>query len=385
MRILVNALSVNNLSGRHVLLGHFAKIVEWSREKHEFFFLYHNGNRDICCVLDHCLKWIECPEFTKNWMMRALWERTRLPAITENLAINVCFTPSGTVIPGLKIPQVSFAQNPWCLVREVTKKPIGRIKAVIQRKAYAVAMKQADIMVFNSQYMRRAYRQNAGIIEKASWVIYQAIDEKMHDAAIGMRSGARKKYQVVCVSVMAPHKGIETLIAALSRVRMQHGVPAELILIGPWPDAGYQKKIQSLIQSLELQSVVKVTGYIPNKDLHQVYAESRIFCLMSRCESFGIPAVEAQAFGTPVVTSNCCAIPEVCGNGGIFPAPDDINAVATAIACLIEDEVKWAELSAAAVENAEKYHWENCSRPFLDVFEKIASDNDPILDNNKPA
>jgi glycosyltransferase involved in cell wall biosynthesis len=92
---------------------------------------------------------------------------------------------------------------------------------------------------------------------------------------------------------------------------------------------------------------------------------------MSWCESFGIPAVEAQAFSTPVVSSNCCAIPEICGDGGIYPDPGDLHSVADSLAELLNNKVKWDQLSEAARDNASKFRWDICSRPLLDVFNNL--------------
>lgn len=376
MKVAINSLPVTNLSGRHVLVGHFSRIVMWSKGQHEFFFLFNPSNQNLRHDFAVPVNWIECPGFTSNWIIRMLWERCRLPFILKKLKIDAYFSPAGTVIPGLNIPQISFAQNPWCLVSEVPKTKPEKIKAAMQRLAYANAMKKADMMVFNSEYVKRAYRENAGGKEKASKVIYQAVNNKTHDAAAAMRSVKRNKHQIVCVSVMASHKGVDTLVKAVGRLRHQHGVPAELILIGPWPDEVYRHKILRIISGLDLTDHITIKGYLPEEDLWRFYAESRLFCLMSWCESFGIPSVEAQAFGTPVVSSNCCAIPEICGHGGVYPEPGDVMGVAAALASLLTDDARWNELSAAAIANAEKYRWNKCSWKFLEVFDRIAKGTD---------
>jgi len=276
--------------------------------------------------------------------------------------------------PTLDIPQVCFAQNPWCLVEDLPRRSAEKLKASLQRRAYRQAMRTARLMVFNSEYMRRAYRENAGFEERSSLVVYPAVSEETHAAARAARCRvSRNPMKIVSVSAMAPHKGADTLVRAVAEVRTKYAVPAELSLVGSWPDREYEAKVRALAAELSVEDTVTFHGYTPQDELHRHYAEARAFCLMSRCESFGIPAVEAQSFGTPVVSSNCCAIPEVCGRGGLYPEPGDVRGTAKALARLLGDGTTWEELSRSAVENAAKYKYDLTSRPLMRMFE-IAED-----------
>lgn len=167
---------------------------------------------------------------------------------------------------------------------------------------------------------------------------------------------------------MAPHKGVEVLIEALGMLRRRHGCDATLVLVGAWPDSAYEQRMRHLVAELSLEPFVDFRGHVPQVELYAAYAESRVFALMSRCESFGIPAVEAQAFGTPVISSNTCAIPEVCGAGGMYPGPRDVEGTAEALAVLIEDDARWEAAAKRARENAARFHWDQCSAPFVHVF-----------------
>jgi len=374
MHILVNALSVTNFSGRHVLLGHLSRIAPWSADRHKFIILHHKGNSDIIRNLEANVHWIECPEYTKHWIGRTLWEILFLPSLALKMKANLLLTTSGTVMTRLSIPQISYAMNPWCLVPKVHQKPAEKIKARLQRWAYKQAIKKAYAMVFLSDFMRQAYRKNAGFQEAMSEVVYTGIDEEIDQTAKPWRDnpGLKKPKQVLCVSVMAPHKGIETLVRAIDQVRRIHSIPAELLLVGPWSDKDYLKKTRGLISQLELEDVVTIKGHVPTEELHRHYAESKIFCLMSWCESFGIPSVEAQAYGTPAVSSNCCAIPEVCGKGGVYPEPGDVEGTAEALAHLLTDEKAWSELSLAAIENSKRFQWDLCSRPLMQLIDSFS-------------
>ncbi|MFI5295179.1 MAG: glycosyltransferase family 4 protein [Thermodesulfovibrionales bacterium] len=374
MRVLVNALSATNLSGRHVLLGHLAKLSEWTQGRHEYVVLFHGMNRDICRDACKNVSWRECPEITAQWAGRLWWEQTNLAAIARKLRVDFVLTASGTITPMLEFPQISYAMNPVPFIKGIDQGIFGHRKSMLQRWGYKKAMKKAVMMLFLSDYMRQMYRNNAGITERASEIVYTGLDEDTFRAGeFSTVKDSKKPFQIICVSVMASHKGIDMLIRSVEFVRRIYKIPAELILVGPWSDHSYEQKIRKLIPELKMDNIVEIKGYASRDDLNKYYAQSKVFCLMSRSESFGIPAVEAQAFGTPVVSSNCCAIPEVCGRGGVYPEPDDIEGTAKAIAKLLTDDAAWQELSEAARQNAERYHWDICSRPLLRMFEIVSS------------
>lgn len=376
MKIVVNALSVTNLSGRHVLLGHLEQAAAAAAPETRFVVLHHAANADIRRDLGERVRWIECPPWTRRWLPRTVWERVSLPGSGILDDADWLVSPAGTVVPGLPVRQLAFAQNPWCLVPEVHRGVGERLKAALQRSAYRRAMAEADLMVFNSEFMRDAYRANAGFRERRSFVAPQGLDRATWDAAERLDGVARDPLRVVSVSQMAPHKGAEVLVEALRRVREEHGVPATLSLVGSWPDPRYESRVRRLVARLGLDDVVDFRGFVDRDELHRAYASARVFGLLSRCESFGIPAVEAQAFGTPVVTSDCCAVPEVCGEGGAFCAPTDAGSAAAAIAGLLTDEARWEEASRAARRNAERYRWEGCSEPFVEALRRCESGGD---------
>jgi glycosyltransferase involved in cell wall biosynthesis len=230
-------------------------------------------------------------------------------------------------------------------------------------------MRHADVMVFNSEYMHEAYRANSGCDARRSVVSYQGIGDAIFQAASETTDSlVRRRHRIVTVSAMGPHKGVETSIKALAIVRDKHGIPADLKLIGTWPDSAYRASNEQLVRQLGLENAVHFAGHVPLAELHQSYAEARIFCLMSYCESFGFPAIEAQAFGTPVVTSNRCAMPEIDGDGGVYAEAGDAEATAEALVRLLVDDAEWAARSQAAKQNAERFRWDLCARKLQEAL-----------------
>ena len=370
-KLLVNALSATNPSGRHVLRGHVGQLADALRGRVRIIVLGRAEMEGLRAELGEGVDWEFAPAATRGWLFRAAWERLHLARILRKHDAGLYFTPSGIAarLPA-GVRQIVFCQNPWALVRAARRRR-DFAKAWLQRRAYRRAMRVADVLVFNSRYMQAAYRANAGHDEKRGAVVYQAAEDATRARAAAAGGVPRQPNQILCVSVMGPHKNVETLVRALREVRAVCP-DARLVLAGSWPDPAYERNIRGLVAALGLETAVEFAGFVARERLDRLYAESRVFCLMSRCESFGIPAIEAQLFGTPVVSSTVCAIPEICGAGGLFRDPDDASAVAAALRTLLADAAEWQRLSDAARANAARYSWSECSRPLIELVAGLA-------------
>ena len=366
-KALVNALSVANPSGLHVLLGHLEQLAEGLAGRCRFVVLCRADAGELRRRLGDRVDWEFAPPATRGWLIRSIWERLNLARLARRRGAAIYFTPSGIAahLPA-EVAQIVFCQNPWALVPAARRRR-DALKAWLQRRAYRRAMRVAAAMVFNSRYMQDAYRANAGFAEKRGRVVHQAADEATRERAAAGQTLPRRPALILAVSVMAPHKNIEALARAFAEVRARHA-EARLVLAGSWPDAAYERKIRALIEELGLREAVEFAGFVSRAQLDGLYAAARVFCLMSRCESFGIPAIEAQLFGTPVVSSSVCAIPEICGEGGLFRDPDDVAGIAAALRTLIEDEAEWRTRSDLARSNAARFVWSRCSQPLVDLF-----------------
>ena len=370
MRVLVNALSIGSLSGRHVLYGHLRQLAAWDGGKHEFVVLSHAQEPQSAELKLPNIEWISAPPLSTRWLTRSLWEAVVLPRWMRRLRIERYFTPNGTILMRSPVPQVSLAQNPWPLVRAIHRSSTERWKAQVQRAAFRRAYLRADVMTYNSHHMQDLYCQNAGGRNAGGRgvIAYQGINDDTFKTAETMRgTSERLPLTIVSVSAMAHWKCAETLVRAV-KILHDQGVRAHLRFVGPWPDLGYEQQVRRLAFAEKVESHIIYTGQVPVTQLMQEYAQARVFCLMSRCESFGIPAVEAQAFGTPVVGSTACAMPEIGGNGGVYGSPDSPAETADLLKPLLTDEQAWRDRSAKALENAERFRWSRCTVPLAEAL-----------------
>jgi glycosyltransferase involved in cell wall biosynthesis len=367
MLLMVDALSVNNLSGRHVLAGHVREIAAQSPDT-RITILVSAANKASFEDLPPGVARHFAP-IGRDWPARVAWQWRHGRRLCEELGVDVVFSPSGMLSSGMARPQVVLAQNPWPMLAR-SEPPGAAMKSLLQRRAFARAHARAAVMAFNSQHMQALYEQHFGPRRTASVIAHQGIEEGLFTTGGRFVADGNRAPVILCVSVMARHKAVEVLISAFERMRRQvRG--ASLVLVGGWPDDQYRAEIEALVSKLELGADVRIAGHVPEPELHALYGSARVFCLTSRCESFGIPAIEAQAFGTPSVVAGSTAAPEIVGKGGVTVPQDDVDATSEALLLHFGAEDEWRRRSREARANAERFHWQECSAPLVAALEEL--------------
>lgn len=130
-------------------------------------------------------------------------------------------------------------------------------------------------------------------------------DRSMFRHSQGVESDARI---VLFLGRISPIKNIEQLILAFWQARL----PATyLVLAGPTLEPDYERRVQQLIQSLDLKERVLLTGALFGQAKLAALASADLFVLPSIFESFGNAAAEAVAAGLPVLVTNRCGIADL--------------------------------------------------------------------------
>ncbi|XGB41383.1 MAG: glycosyltransferase [Nodosilinea sp. LVE1205-7] len=371
MNIAIDALPTNHLSGQHVLLGHLKQIATAHHDRHQFYIFHHKDNRHLCRNLAPNVHWIDCSPLGESWSRRLLWELLHLNSKLEQIQADWLISTSGALVPGVKIPQIVLAQNPWCYFPQFHTSWRNRAKAWGQRLGYRHAQRHAAAIFYLSQYVADTYHRDADCFPQHGAVLYVGVDDDTFTTAAQNRIPfEQRSLEVLVVSAMTPHKAVEDVVAAVAQVHQQ-GIPAQLTLVGPWSSDRYRHHIETLAQHHHITNFLTITGKVSTTALHEHYAKARAFCLLSRCESFGIPAIEAQAFGTPTVVADVCAPPEVAGPGGVVVPVGAIDQTTTALTHLLQEGNTWSQASQKALENAERFRWSQVAQPLVEFLDNL--------------
>ena len=363
------------MSGQHVVYGFLRPMSRWAIPEHTITVLHYEDERPPADLLERGVKTIEVPQRWKAWYKRIWWETTRLAPVIREHQCDAMLNVSGALAPRCPVPQVVLCQNPWCYIPLAHRGVKDRLKARLQRFGYARAFRDSALIIYISKHLQDLYRRgNPGVSEAASAVAYVGIDDDTFQVAKQLTGEPREPLTILSVSAMAHWKGAHTLVDAVKLLHDRQ-IPAILKLVGPWPDSDYEQRIRRQVASLGLESSVQFLGRVSDDKLHHLYATSRVFCLMSGCESYGIPAAEAMTFGTPVISTDCCAIAEICAGAGQFGPVNNPPWTADALQIAFTEKELWRTWSNRARTNAVELTWDKCAKAFLQLPELIAHAN----------
>ncbi len=168
--------------------------------------------------------------------------------------------------------------------------------------------------------------------------------------ALRSRLGLPEGPIVLSVSARRPHKNLERLIEAVSRID-------GAVLVLPGYRSPFDASLLQTAERLGVSDRVVFAGWISDEDLEGLYLAAACMVFPSLAEGFGLPVLEAMARGLPVATSNVSALPEVAGDAALFFDPESVDAIEGATRRLLTDDRFAAELAAAGLRQAAKFSW----------------------------
>jgi glycosyltransferase involved in cell wall biosynthesis len=180
---------------------------------------------------------------------------------------------------------------------------------------------------------------------------------------------------ILSVGRLVEKKGFPDLLLALGQLK-RRGLSFRCAIYGEGPLSG---ELAETIERLDLRDEVVLPGAVAQRDLIPVFQQADIFALAPFVtedgDRDGVPnvLVEAMACGLPVVSTAVSGIPElvVHERNGLLVAPHDPEALADALAELIDDRERRAQLGAEARRTVvEHFDLRAAARELVALFER---------------
>ena len=209
-------------------------------------------------------------------------------------------------------------------------------------------------------------------------VVHNAIDAE--DFSRGDAAGTLKSELglsattrlITAVGRLSPEKALDRLIRAVAALA-DGGHPVHVALVG---EGDQRPALEALARTLRVQDRVHLLGHrAPVKPL---YPGMDLLCLPSLTEGLPNAVLEAQAMEVPVVATDVGGVAELVQDGetGRLVEPDDVSALARAIAEVFEQPEQTARMVQAARRRIEqKFTFQSRMRRMQAIYDELLAED----------
>lgn len=197
-----------------------------------------------------------------------------------------------------------------------------------RRNFYKNIVSNAERIICISDYTKDTFCEKYGYNREKASTVYIAIqgrfDREREDNSILDKLAVESDNYIVFPANFWEHKNHKLLLNAFGMYAAQHP-QGKLVLTGNVLDQG--EYYDKLIEAMQLEDRVKITGYLKEEELYAVLNHAKGLIYPSLFEGFGIPLVEAMQMNKLIASSNLTSLPEIgCDSIYYFnpKKPDDI-------------------------------------------------------------
>jgi len=235
----------------------------------------------------------------------------------------------------------------------------GRIRRAIAR---------ADHVVTYSEFTAAEVREEYGLPANRVHPVPLGVDAKAFRAPSAeeiARVRARHGDYALGIGLWTPRKNFARLVEAVARVPK-----LRLVLVGRPSDG--ESEVRAAVVRHGLRERFEHLRDVAHEDLTALLGAARVYVVPSLYEGFGLTVLEAMACGAPVVCSTAASLPEVAGDAALAVDATNVDALAAAIARVLEDPALARDLRERGAKRVSELSWDAAARRMRALYRDVA-------------
>ena len=314
-----------------------------------------------------------CEVIDRRWPVRLLnllWARFGRPRIEHFVGkVEIAHSPTPLLLPS-RAKRVVTLHDLWFLRRpEHTRAEIRRDYAPLIRRHVSAADAVVAVSAATADEAVELIGAPRGRMVICREDASPLFDEKPTEHELAWADNIVPGPFILFVGTIEPRKNLETLLRAFGIVQSRY---PELRLVIAGGRGWGCEPFDEALEKLSDPGKVIVTGYIEQTAIRALYHRAAAMAMVSHCEGFGLPVVEAMACGCPLVLAQRSALPEVAGKAALYCGGDDEGEIAEQLTKLLEDSDLRADLVRRGGERRKEFSWALTAEIVLALYRDLA-------------
>lgn len=288
-----------------------------------------------------------------------LWQHVDRPRVDRRLGRPDVVHATNHVAPAAGAPRIltimdlSFVLDPTDVTPGVQRFDRS-IEAAVRRGVHVHTI---------SQYIAEAIHDRYGAVATVVPPVVLPVGGRVRERQVGPPT-------VLAIGNFVRRKRFPLLVEAFAQMAAaDHEV--RLVVVGaPGSDSAAVDATVSRLPT-GVAARVQITGRRGDDELADLIDRADVLAHPSIYEGFGLPVLESMAAGLPVVAARAPAVAEAAGDAARLVAPDDADALATALAEVMSDGAEQRRMVDAGFERARRFAAPEIAERLVSMYRSV--------------
>jgi glycosyltransferase involved in cell wall biosynthesis len=300
--------------------------------------------------------------------LQRAWRATNLPPIEWFTGhVDVVHGPNYVVPPARRAARIATVHDLTALHHPELCTPHVRTYPLSIRRALRTGAYLHTVSAFVRDEVIDAF----GADPERVVVVHNGVEPIPDADPTAGRRAARADRYVLALGTIEPRKNYPRLLQAFDAVAAED---PDIRLVIAGPDGWGMDGFETALDACKHHDRVTRLGMTDEAGRAALLRGATALAYPSVYEGFGLPPLEAMSVGVPAMVSDAGAVVEVVGDAAEIAPARDVDAIAAALARVIHDDTRRAELIERGLVRAARFTWDATADGLVRLYRRVEAE-----------